>query len=62
MIGLRVPNGPSTSTVLGSSIDPIPFFCGGGSRIRRLTSAGKDNGAPPILDRHIGVTEKDLIR
>ena len=61
-LSASIPNGPSTSTVLGSSVFTKPFFRGGGgSRIRRLTSAGSDNGALPMRDLHFRELEKSLV-
>jgi len=37
------------------------FRCAGGSSIRRLTSAGSDNGASPIRDLHREVKERGLV-
>ena len=59
--GLRVPKGPLTSTILASSVTTASFFfCAKGSRIWSSTSAGSDNGAPPIRDLHFDVLENDL--
>ena len=57
----RIPSGPSTSTVFGASALKTSLFRdGGGSSILKLTSAGKDSGAPPIREWHLEVLEKDL--
>lgn len=37
----------------------MTVFCFGGSRIRRLTSSGRDTGAPPTREAHLGVLVKD---
>ena len=37
----------------------MSLFCFGGSRIRRLTSPGRDTGAAPMREVHLGVLEKD---
>ena len=53
-----LPSGPSTSSTLGGSILVIFFFRFiGGSRSRRLTSAGSDKGAEPTRDAHLDELE-----
>ena len=37
----------------------MSFFCFGGSRTRRLTSSGRDTGAAPTREAHLGVLAKD---
>ena len=59
--GCHVPKGPTISSGLGSSVITTSCFrLAGGSRSRRSTPSGIDNGALPIRDRHFDVLEKGL--
>ena len=57
---INLPRGPSISRVFeGSILVSTLFRRTGGSRSRRLTSAGSDRGSEPTRDAHLDELEKD---